>query len=109
MSPVDFLSPTWWLSVVVMSVVLNLVSAYLKPGVDSLLGSLSSVWRARVQTNRTRREALIQQYREDPMLINLLGTSSVWTLVLATFLLLMSFILLALTIVPDEIYSEHAL
>ena len=33
------------------------------------------------------------------MLINLLGTSSVWTLVLATFLLLMSFILLALTIV----------
>ena len=48
----DFLSPGWWVSVVLVGLVINLLSAYAKPQVDTFLSSISS----NVETSR-RNEA----------------------------------------------------
>lgn len=46
----------WWLSVVVVGVLINIAAAYLKSGVDSLLSRFSSYWRDR--TEKAREEYL---------------------------------------------------
>lgn len=40
-------SPYWWLSVVLVSVLINLASAYLKSAIDRLFSRIFSAWRAR--------------------------------------------------------------
>ena len=40
-------SPAWWIGVVIVGILINLVSAYCKGPIDRLLGALSTKWATR--------------------------------------------------------------
>jgi hypothetical protein len=59
--------PTWWISVVVAGLAINLISAYLKQSLDGLLARTFSWWRTRSQAKRdewTTRVQAIQASEE---------------------------------------------
>lgn len=45
-------SPYWWLSAVVVGILINLVSAYIKGPIDQLLSHISVAWRTRSEKRR---------------------------------------------------------
>jgi hypothetical protein len=47
---------SWWIGVVVVGIVLNLISAYAKSPLDWLLNAMSSSWRARTDKARQAHE-----------------------------------------------------
>ena len=56
-------SPSWWIGVVGVSFVVNILSAYAKSPFDSLLGSISRHWQQRSESSRKRRNAQISMLR----------------------------------------------
>jgi len=47
-------SPTWWIGVVFVGIILNILSAYLKPCIDKYLGQLSNKWKKRIELQQQR-------------------------------------------------------
>ncbi len=66
---VEFISSlstlSWWLSVVVVGIALNLLSAYLKFPIDKLLSKISTSWSARTATLKTLRLLKVEELRVD--------------------------------------------
>ena len=60
MSGPSVFSLEWWLTVVVLSVALNLVAAYLKPHLDRLGGHVSTRWAQRNARESAERERRIE-------------------------------------------------
>jgi len=58
----DILSGYWWISVVVVGVLINLASAYLKPFLEDRLARVSGYW-------RNKREAEIQLFNRQVSLL----------------------------------------
>src|SRR5712692_2460018 len=56
-------SPSWWVGVVVVGILLNVISAYLKPPIDKALSTVSRSWRIRSVALRARRAKLIEELR----------------------------------------------
>lgn len=56
-------SPVWWVSVVIVGICINLVSAYLKRPLDSFLSWASSWWRTRNTAQIESRAKLIARLR----------------------------------------------
>jgi hypothetical protein len=56
----------WWISVVVVGVLINLFSAYLKNKLDRYLSSTSSWWRKRTEVKSNQRQSTIDKIRSDP-------------------------------------------
>jgi hypothetical protein len=56
-------SPAWWISVVVVGIAVNIVSAYLKPYLDSRLSRFSGWWRVRSEKQKALRRATIDRLR----------------------------------------------
>lgn len=54
----------WWLSVVLFGILLNLVSAYLKQGLDYFLVPISGWWRTRSIRSRQRYEEEVSALRK---------------------------------------------
>lgn len=55
----EFAKPSWWISVVVAGLLVNLASAYLKPRVDRALLRGSSWWRSRSAARIAERDARV--------------------------------------------------
>lgn len=53
-------SPVWWVSVVITTILLNLVSAYLKPLIDRIGCTFSSSWASRTEKLRRARALRIE-------------------------------------------------
>lgn len=66
----DFSSPSWWIGIVLVTIVLNIASAYLKPRIDSALLRSSGWWRARSATRLARREEFVQGLINDDREMN---------------------------------------
>jgi hypothetical protein len=64
----NLVSLEWWLGVVLVGLVLNIVSAYLKPIVDRALSKISRSWRDRSVAQRGKRAKVIAQLRANPHL-----------------------------------------
>ena len=58
-------SLSWWLGVVVVGLVLNLVSAYLKAPFDRLFSAASSRWNRRSELVRTEEAKKVAELRND--------------------------------------------
>jgi len=54
-------SPVWWFSVVIVGILINLVSAYLKSPIDSRLSKISTWWRQRTEQQKAEQEALMNR------------------------------------------------
>ena len=59
-------SMSWWLSVALVAVALNVLSAYLVRRLDSRLSRTSTWWRKRSERRRARDEALVAKLKSDP-------------------------------------------
>ena len=54
---IDLSSPYWWASVVVVGLVVNIVSAYLKSPLDRIFGSVSHRWKAKTERQKEELES----------------------------------------------------
>jgi hypothetical protein len=61
----NFTSLSWWLGIILVGIVLNIISAYLKWPLDRLLSKLFRYWQQRSQKSQTKRAELIQKLTED--------------------------------------------
>lgn len=61
----SFSSINWWLGVVLVGILLNVLSAYLKPVIDALFSNASSWWRNRSEKARSARAFLVAELRND--------------------------------------------
>jgi hypothetical protein len=52
---IDLSSPYWWVSVVIVGILINLASAYLKPKLDTRLSRASTWWRTRSEAQKSER------------------------------------------------------
>jgi hypothetical protein len=56
----------WWLSVVVVGVLINISSAYLKSKLDSSLSRISTKWRLRSEVQKALRRKHFEKLRGNP-------------------------------------------
>jgi len=56
-------TPSWWISVVAVGIVINLVSTYLKPTVDGGLSNISSWWRKRSEAEKDKKQKYLEKLR----------------------------------------------
>jgi hypothetical protein len=59
-------SLSWWLSVVVVGVLINLASAYIKSRLDATLSKTSAKWRARSEAQKVRKQRQLEKLRGNP-------------------------------------------
>ena len=62
----NFLSPAWWIGVVVVGIALNLISSYLKNPLDRVLTLFSGKYARRSKKIRADRDARIEQFKQHP-------------------------------------------
>ena len=58
-------SSSWWIGVVVVGILINILAAYLKPWIDSLMSRVSTRWATRNQKLRDERTKRIAFLRHD--------------------------------------------
>ena len=91
-------SPAWWVTAVVFGLVINLVSAYIKPPIDGLLSRISERWRQRTEEARSKDKREIEALAINPQAqgIQLLlalrarSKSNGWLLVAILFIVMYS-------------------
>ena len=66
-------SPFWWLSVVVVGVLVSVIGAYLKGLIDCLLSFFFNAWKVRVQNKLLKKAKLIEHLNSDDRTLILLG------------------------------------
>jgi hypothetical protein len=76
--PNEMLTLYWWFSVVIVGILVNLASGYLKAPIDKILSSWSSRWKERVEREEIHSEMFIDLHLRDPTLIMLSGFEGVW-------------------------------
>ena len=93
-------SLSWWLGVVVVGIVLNVVAAYLKPRLDKLFSTMSSSWRNRSEKRFSERKRLADELRNDKhQQILILGEETRARIRgIAAFILSLMFLVLQLTL-----------
>src|SRR5437879_5677234 len=104
----EFFTLYWWLSVVVVGIIINLASAYLKSPLDTFLSSFSARWKARVERNKAAHNALVENHLADPVLILLTGTEQT-QLFLQSILFLMVSALLFLIVLYTQVIGEKTM
>ena len=65
----DFFSIYWWVSVVLVGILINLGAAYLKPLLDGVLSFFSFKWRKRVETRKSLYQTELQAHLQDTVLV----------------------------------------
>jgi hypothetical protein len=61
----DITSPSWWIGVVIVGIIINIISAYLKPNLDKILSNTSSRWKNIIESRRSKRILLIEGLKND--------------------------------------------
>jgi hypothetical protein len=104
-------SPGWWISVVVVGILINLAAAYLKPVVDSVLGRLSKQRAARLAEQRDNQALWVKYLFRNPhgQTQALLGTvldrvHGIQVCVLGTFCLLFASVSRAIPYLSSSIW-----
>ena len=59
-------SPSWWVGVVIVGILINLISAYLKPRIDGIASKLSTRRRNQVAADQEFRKAAVERLKADP-------------------------------------------
>lgn len=59
-------SPSWWVGVVIVGILINLISAYLKPRIDGIVSKFSTRRRNQLAADREFRKATVERLRADP-------------------------------------------
>ncbi|MBI3174938.1 MAG: hypothetical protein HYZ25_14530 [Chloroflexi bacterium] len=62
-------SPAWWFTAVVVAIIINLASSYLKEPLDNSLSKVSSWWRFRSEKQKAKDESISNLYSQDEFAI----------------------------------------
>src|SRR5258708_31110019 len=62
----DVSSVNWWIGVVIVGILINLLSAYLKNPADKVLSGISKWWATRTEKQRKERNLRIQKLIDSP-------------------------------------------
>src|SRR5438128_2330558 len=73
----DLASPSWWMSVVVAGILVNIVATYLTKLLDARLRRASSWWRRKRAVAEQDRLATVEALRKNPHEQSLLGAAEV--------------------------------
>jgi hypothetical protein len=77
----DFLhnlsSPSWWVGVVAVGIVINLVSSYLKPRIDNWAAGFSAKRRSRLERQRQEHETHVNLLATDPLEFDFVALSEI--------------------------------
>jgi hypothetical protein len=93
----NFQSIQWWISVVLVGIVINLAAAYLKPGLDVLIGRISVRWVARTEKLASARRLRIQKLKNDINEQQFAATEAVYLSVRALIYYVASVIILGMS------------
>jgi hypothetical protein len=99
--------PVWWISVVVAGIIINLLSAYLKPSLDKYFSSTSSWWRNRSEKRRAVWVVRVERIVQDEKFERSEVESEVRLRLLAIHSLLLAIFLIVLASAPSS--SKSAL
>jgi hypothetical protein len=58
-------STSWWISVVLVGIVIHITSSYIKPLLDRMASAVSRSWAERSKARRAEREKLVADLRSD--------------------------------------------
>ena len=61
----SFSSPAWWFSAVIVALVINIISSYLKPQFDRFFSSIFISWRNRSSTAKLKYEERVRMVSKD--------------------------------------------
>jgi hypothetical protein len=100
---------SWWLGVVLVGVVLNLFSAYIKSPLDDFLARMSTWWASRSAAAARSRAKQILELNADPMKQLLLLADEARARHSSTFFLLFAIMLLAISVYLYEVGTAHTL
>ena len=89
----DVTTPYWWLAVVLVGIAVNLLSAYLKPQLDTFYSKYSHSRQLKLQSERTQLELEAGILYKNMRLLLLKGFEEIRWFVLSIFLLLLAFAL----------------
>jgi hypothetical protein len=56
-------STSWWLSVVIVGIAINVTAAYIKSRLDGVLSNASSWWKGRSEREKEKRQKLIEKLK----------------------------------------------
>jgi hypothetical protein len=87
----DINSLYWWLSVVVVGIIINVTSSYLKIKLDRRLSAVSLWWRNRSESQKAKRAKTIAKLRSDAQAQTILATSILEDIIDSVYFLLCSF------------------
>ena len=104
----DLLSLRWWVSVVIVGILVNLVSEYAKPWTDRVLSRFSESWRLVVKGQQKHFEEAVEEVLANPLeyislRLDLLGTRLQFTLLVVLGLFL--FLVLDAIALPTDVQA----
>jgi hypothetical protein len=105
----DIKQPSWWFTVVIIGLAINILAAYLKPAIDKIFGKISARRREKNLENRKRKEELISLLLQNPLKILEYKLDLVYFSILLVFrlVLALAFLSLMLYIVAEPYpYSQ---
>ncbi len=94
-------SPTWWIGVVAVGILINLVSAYLRKWIDKLLARFSVLYRHRSAIVSKRREDEIESLLREPRQMILYSYRAISSQLRATRFLFLGLVFWALALFGD--------
>jgi uncharacterized membrane protein (DUF106 family) len=104
----DFLtnlsSVYWWISVVVVGVLINLFSAFLKGRLDNYLSKMSSWWRNRSEARKAKRQKELFRLQNDPEEQTMLALDEVRDRIRSLDIAVFSMTILVVVILLDPPY-----
>ena len=100
-------SISWWIGVVIVGILLNLVAIYLKSPIDRCLSSISIKYRTRTEAKKAEREAKITYLVGNKHEQILHASKTNFTLIMSAFSYLIGISLIIMPIVLD-IYRSQA-
>jgi len=66
-------SPVWWVSVVVVGILISVIGAYLKEWIDTMFSNLFSFWKSSVRVRRIKHQELVEKMQQCDRTLILLG------------------------------------
>ncbi|SGY87688.1 hypothetical protein [Moritella viscosa] len=72
---VSLTTPSWWVGVVIVGIIINVISSYLKNPIDKILSAISGSRRERNKRKLNERNELISTLRDDADLLILFAMS----------------------------------
>ncbi len=99
-------NPSWWFTVVIAGVLVNLIAAYLKTKLDTKLSSISDWWRDRSEKRKEEERLFIEKIKENKVERYKLHFHCVREPILGVYIFLMGIFFMLGTFIIKQYYQS---